>query len=342
MLFSIEAEKSHDLTLSAIQRLLGGKLGSRFRSRVPDNPVRLMGLDFPNPVGLAAGLDKNGDYMDGLGNLGFGFLEIGTVTPRPQPGNPQPRMFRLPEDHALINRMGFNNKGVDYLVERVAKRRYRGVLGINIGKNKDTPNNSAIDDYLTCLTRVYPHADYITINISSPNTPGLRDLQHGKARRELFVELINSQSQLQTQHQRKVPLLVKIAPDMTDIEIDDFANDVLDTGINGVIATNTTNSRDGLTVNPSTSSIVNEAGGLSGQPLGQQARAVQTRLGTRLAGNIPLIGVGGIHSADDGMAGYKAGADLLQIYTGFIYQGPALIRQLAALKHPARNHGDMP
>ena len=343
-LFRLPAETSHDLGLLGLKVLTSLPGVPALLPRVTPSPVNLFGLHFENPVGLAAGLDKNGDYYNALGRLGFGFIEVGTVTPRPQAGNPKPRMFRLPHDAAVINRMGFNNKGVDYLVERLSKRRYQGVLGVNIGKNKDTPNDNAVDDYLHCLERVFPHADYITVNISSPNTPGLRDLQHGAARRELFTALKASQQRLANKFARQVPLLVKMAPDMELTDIDAFADDAIETGMDGVIATNTTNSRPGqqatsttkLATGRSKQHRYDEQGGLSGLPLAPLAKQVHQRLGTRLAGRIPMISVGGISTAADAAACRDAGADLLQIYTGLIYNGPTLVQELAdAWRHAA-------
>ena len=324
-LFRMDAEQAHHTALNLLQKSYGGPLGGLIKPRVPDNPVRVMGLEFRNPVGLSAGLDKDGDYLDGLGALGFGFIEIGTVTPRPQPGNPQPRLFRLPEAGGIINRMGFNNLGVDHLVEQVKQRRYDGILGINIGKNKDTPNEQANDDYLHCLEKVYPYADYITVNISSPNTPGLRELQHGAMLDELFAALKHSQGELARLHDQYVPITVKIAPDMDDDQIDEFAQAVLRHGIDGVIATNTTMGREGVEQLPNGK----ETGGLSGKPLTSKSTLVISRLGTTLAGQTPIIGVGGIFSAADAQAKIDAGASLVQIYTGFIYEGPRLIRDIA-------------
>ncbi|MDO6461996.1 quinone-dependent dihydroorotate dehydrogenase [Granulosicoccaceae sp. 1_MG-2023] len=326
VLFRMDAEKAHHTALKLLQKTYGSPLGALIKPRVADNPVSVMGLEFSNPVGLSAGLDKDGDYLAGLGALGFGFIEIGTVTPRPQPGNPQPRLFRLPEAGGIINRMGFNNLGVDHLVEQVRQRRYEGVLGINIGKNKDTPNEQANDDYLHCLEKVYPYADYVTVNISSPNTPGLRELQHGAMLDELFAALKQSQEGLCRLHGKYVPIAVKIAPDMEDTQIDEFAQAVLHHGIDGVIATNTTMSRDGVTQLPHGK----ETGGLSGRPLTSKSTLVISRLGTTLAGKTPIIGVGGIFSAADAQAKIDAGASLVQIYTGFIYQGPKLIRDIAS------------
>lgn len=324
-LFQMDAEKAHHLTLSAIQQGLRGGPGNWYQSRVPANPVSVMGLEFKNPVGLSAGLDKDADYVGGLGNLGFGFIEVGTVTPRPQAGNPQPRMFRIPQKHAIVNRMGFNNKGVDHLVEQVKNHNYSGVLGINIGKNKDTPLESANSDYLNCLEKVYPFADYVTVNISSPNTPGLRELQHGEMLRALFVELKQKQSELAELHGRYVPIAVKIAPDMTDEELDEFALNVIEFQIDGVIATNTTSSRHGVEGQP----FADEVGGLSGAPLTSRSTLVISRLGTTLAGRTPIIGVGGIMNSSDAQAKIDAGASLVQIYSGLIYKGPKLIRDIS-------------
>lgn len=326
-LFRLDAEASHNLALPLLNRCLGNDLIRPLlvrHSRRHDAPYSCMGLTFPNRIGLAAGLDKNAAYLDGLGALGFGFIEVGTVTPRPQPGNPKPRMFRLTNEQAIINRLGFNNLGVDQLVERVKAHRFSGILGINIGKNADTPLEKANDDYLHCLRKVYEHADYVTINISSPNTPGLRDLQHGSMLRDLFTCLKQEQQVLEQKHGRYVPIAVKIAPDMSDDEIDEFASQALEHKIDGVIATNTTFSREGA----EESVHAAETGGLSGQPLADRSTATIQKLGTRLADRIPVIGVGGILSAPDGMAKLDAGAQLLQVYTGFIYKGPSLIKAL--------------
>lgn len=324
-LFQMDAEKAHHLTLSTIQKGLRSGPGHWYQSRVAQNPVTVMGLEFKNPVGLSAGLDKDADYIDGLGNLGFGFIEVGTVTPRPQAGNPLPRMFRIPEKDAILNRMGFNNKGVDYLLEQVKNHSYSGVLGINIGKNKDTPLESANSDYLNCLEKVYPFADYITVNISSPNTPRLRELQHGAMLKALFTDLKQKQSELAELHSRYVPIAVKIAPDMTDDELDDFALNVIEHEIDCVIATNTTSSRHGVEGLPN----ADEVGGLSGAPLTSRSTLVISRLGTTLAGRTPIIGVGGIMSSSDAQAKIDAGASLVQIYSGLIYKGPKLIRDIS-------------
>lgn len=325
LLFKLSAETSHELGLDMIG--VGERLGlsQRFLKPVPQQPVEVMGIQFPNPVGLAAGLDKNADYLDGLAALGFGFIEVGTVTPRPQPGNPKPRLFRLPAAEAIINRMGFNNKGVDHLVEQVKKSRYQGILGINIGKNLDTPVEKAVDDYLICLHKVYPYADYVTVNISSPNTPGLRNLQYGEALASLIAKLKEAQAVLAEQHQKKVPLAVKIAPDMSSEEITQVADVFLSHQIDGVIATNTTIDKSGVSDLPHG----NEQGGLSGKPLTDQSTAVIKQLAEALGGRIPIIGVGGIHDAASAAAKIAAGASLVQIYSGFIFQGPKLIREAA-------------
>ncbi|MCB1754912.1 MAG: quinone-dependent dihydroorotate dehydrogenase [Gammaproteobacteria bacterium] len=324
-LFRMDAEQAHDVALKIMQNGLRGPLGKYVKNRVPENPLTVMGLEFRNPVGLAAGLDKNADYLGGLGNLGFGFIETGTVTPRPQAGNPQPRMFRIPQKSAIINRMGFNNLGVDHLVEQVKRQPVDAVLGINIGKNKDTPLDLAKDDYLYCLEKVYPYADYVTVNISSPNTPGLRDLQHGEMLEELFAELKQKQAELAGLHDTYVPIAVKIAPDMSDEELDNFAQNVLRYEMDAVIATNTTNGRDGVEGLPN----ADQTGGLSGAPLQQKSTLAISRLGTTLAGTVPIIGVGGIMSVADAQAKIDAGASLVQIYSGLIYRGPRLIRDIA-------------
>ncbi|MGK2913041.1 MAG: quinone-dependent dihydroorotate dehydrogenase [Porticoccaceae bacterium] len=320
-LFRLPPETSHELSLKSLragERI--GLLGCLAR-RPQACAVRLMGLDFQNPVGLSAGLDKNGDYFNALGALGFGFIEIGTVTPRPQPGNSKPRLFRLPEHAAIINRLGFNNLGVDYLVEQAAKRRFDGILGINIGKNADTPLARAAEDYLMGMEKVYRHADYIAVNISSPNTPGLRDLQLGDSLAQLLGQLKDAQRRLADRHARYVPLAVKIAPDLDAGAIVDIAALLIKYAIDGVIATNTTLSRDGI----EESSIAGETGGLSGAPLRTRATKVIAVLAKALDGALPIIGVGGIMSGEDAAEKIAAGASLVQIYTGFIYRGPRLV-----------------
>lgn len=323
LLFHLDAERAHDLALANLARLdklgLAGLLGVR----LPECPVEVMGLRFPNPVGLAAGLDKNADYLDGLARLGFGFLEVGTVTPRPQAGNDKPRLFRLPQGQAIINRMGFNNKGVDYLVERVKQARFDGVLGINIGKNKDTPNEHALDDYTIGMEKVYPHAGYITINVSSPNTPGLRDLQQIDAIGELVAGLKGVQARLADQHGRLVPMVVKIAPDLADDDLPALANTLAELGVEGIAATNTTLSRAGV----EGLRYADEAGGLSGAPLRERADAVLDKLCVALDGRVPVIGIGGITRGEHAAHKLKLGASLVQVYSGLIYRGPGLVRE---------------
>lgn len=320
-LFQLDPERAHDVALGGLkkaQRLGAIKL---FAPSVADRPVQVMGLGFKNPCGLAAGLDKNGDYIDALGALGFGFVEIGTITPRPQPGNPAPRMFRLTREQALINRLGFNNKGVDHLVAQVKRRRYDGILGINIGKNKDTPNERAVDDYVTCLRKVYKHADYITVNISSPNTEGLRALQHGESLAALLTELKSEQAELAAKHGKHVPLAIKLAPDLDDAAIAEISRVLNDHQVDAVISGNTTITRPGLADGPA----ANEAGGLSGAPLLPLANQIFGKLRQSLNAEIPMIGVGGITYGEDAAGKFELGASLVQIYTGFIYHGPQLI-----------------
>lgn len=322
LLFSLPPETAHQLSLTGIS--LAERLGLiRVSTATIEQPVTLMGLSFPNPVGLAAGLDKNGDHIDGLAALGFGFIEVGTVTPRPQPGNPKPRLFRLPQATAIINRMGFNNLGVDHLVSQVERARYRGILGINIGKNFDTPVERAAGDYLACLDRVYAHASYVTVNISSPNTQGLRSLQSSDALAGLLEPLKNRQQQLASQHGRNVPLVVKIAPDLTREDVEGIASLLRRFEIDGVIATNTTISREGVQGLPHG----DETGGLSGAPVRASSTRVLRELVQALDGALPVIGVGGITDAVSAAEKISAGADLVQLYTGFIYRGPELIRE---------------
>jgi len=320
ILFSLPTEASHHLSLQSID--LGYRLGL-IPCLLPklDAPLKLFGLTFKNPVGLAAGLDKNGDHIDALGALGFGFIEVGTVTPRPQPGNPKPRLFRLPQKLAIINRMGFNNKGVDHLVEQVKRSRYDGVLGINIGKNFDTPVENALSDYLICLEKVYLYADYVVINISSPNTQGLRSLQYGESLDVLLGGMKSAQLRLAEQHSKSVPLLVKIAPDLEPEEVQQIAEQFKKHQIDGVIATNTTLSRDGVEHLP----YGGEQGGLSGAPVFEKSTRVLRMLCDALDGVMPVIGVGGIVEGEQAVAKKQAGASLIQIYSGFIYQGPKLI-----------------
>jgi dihydroorotate dehydrogenase len=322
-LFCLEAEQAHHLTLSALK--LGQRLGllTPKPNRGETGTCSVMGLNFPNKVGLAAGLDKNGAYIDALAALGFGFIEIGTVTPRPQAGNPKPRLFRLPEHQAIINRMGFNNDGVEALLKNVAASQYKGILGINIGKNASTPIHQATDDYVTCLKAVYNQASYVTINISSPNTQNLRTLQTGDALLDLLVALKAQQAALTDQFGRYVPLAVKIAPDLSDTEIDMMAKLFVNHKIDGVIATNTTLSRNAI----SGHALSNEAGGLSGAPVTELSNQVIKRLAAQLDGALPIIGAGGILSGNDAKNKLAAGANLIQVYSGLIYQGPALIAE---------------
>lgn len=323
-LFRQDAEQSHDFTLRLLKRYAKTPLSLAWRQRVATKPTRVMGIDFPNPVGLAAGLDKNADCITAFAQMGFGFIEVGTVTPRPQVGNPKPRMFRLPAKQALINRMGFNNKGVDYLVEQVKQANFSGVLGINIGKNKDTADEQAIDDYLYCMEKVYPFASYITVNISSPNTPGLRAFQHGDALDQLLAALKAEQIQLQHKFGRYVPIAVKIAPDLSAEGVVDIASALLKHNIDGVIATNTTLARDAVVGLP----YADEAGGLSGAVLADKSTQIVAQLYAVLGEQIPIIAVGGIDSLVSAQQKFAAGAKLVQLYTGFIYRGPGLIKEI--------------
>jgi len=326
LLFRLNPETSHELSLDMLGAAERLKLIGLMAAKVDDDPVEVLGLKFRNPVGLAAGLDKNGDYFNALGALGFGFVEIGTITPRPQPGNPQPRLFRLPQAQAIINRMGFNNKGVDHLVAQVKKRRYDGILGINIGKNATTPVENAAEDYLICMRKVYAHADYITVNISSPNTPGLRNLQFGESLSQLLSTLKKEQGVLAAAEGKYVPVLVKIAPDMDESEIAQVAGVLIQEGMDGVIATNTTVGREGVEGLEHGS----EAGGLSGLPVRDKSTEVIAALNSCLGGKLPIIGVGGIFDGASAADKVRAGASLVQVYSGFIYEGPALIARAAA------------
>jgi dihydroorotate dehydrogenase len=331
-LFALDAETAHELTLPSFrlaQRL--GLPGLPGRP-IPGAPVRAMGLEFPNPVGLAAGLDKNGEYVDALAAFGFGFIEVGTVTPRPQPGNPKPRLFRMPEREAIINRMGFNNVGVDRFVENVRNARFEGILGINIGKNFDTPIERAADDYLACLEKVYPHASYVTVNISSPNTKNLRQLQQADELAALLGQIVKRRDRLARGASRRVPLAVKIAPDLDDEQIGAIAQLAIAFGLDAVIATNTTVSRAGV----EGLRHADEAGGLSGAPLRAASTEVVRKLAAALEGRVPIIGVGGILSAADAREKLDAGARLVQVYTGLVYRGPGLVREIVeSLAPPA-------
>ncbi|WP_369927502.1 quinone-dependent dihydroorotate dehydrogenase [Xanthomonas sp. NCPPB 2632] len=323
LLFSLDAETAHDLTLYACDVAQRSGLSRWIATPPTDLPVRAFGIDFPNPVGLAAGLDKNGAHLDGMAALGFGFLEIGTVTPRPQPGNDKPRMFRLPGHEAVINRLGFNNGGIDALVRNVEKAAFRGVLGINIGKNKDTPNERAVDDYLLCLERAYPLASYVTVNISSPNTQGLRDLQEEDTLRRFIGTLREAQERLASRHGARKPMLLKIAPDLSETELDAIADVLLASGIDGVICTNTTVDRDTVAGAPH----AQEAGGLSGRPLFDKATGVLRAMKARVGDRLPIIGVGGIVDGDSAAEKLAAGAALVQVYSGLVFRGPKLVAE---------------
>lgn len=324
LLFSLDPETAHNLTLKLLQLAERTGLSGLSRARSTDKPVNIMGLEFKNPLGLAAGLDKNGDYIDALAALGFGFIEIGTVTPRPQPGNPKPRLFRLPEHQAIINRMGFNNFGIDHLLQQVAECRYRGILGINIGKNADTPIENATEDYLIGLRKSYLAASYITINISSPNTKNLRQLQQGDDIRYLLEALKQEQLKLQGEHGKYTPIAVKIAPDLTDEDIRRIAELLLEFNIDGVIATNTTIARDKVQGH----ALCNETGGLSGAPVKESSTAIIRALAAELNGKLPIIAAGGILNGGDAREKLQAGAGLVQIYSGLIYRGPELIEEI--------------
>jgi dihydroorotate dehydrogenase len=320
LLFALDAETAHHLTLDSLSGL--HRLGLLRAAAAPASCAReVMGLRFPNPVGLAAGLDKDARYIDSLAALGFGFIEVGTVTPRPQPGNPRPRLFRIEQANAIINRMGFNNDGVDRLLENVRRARFQGILGINIGKNFDTPLERAADDYVHCLKKVYAHASYVTVNISSPNTAGLRQLQESAALERLLEAIMGTRTRLSDEHGRRVPVAVKIAPDLDDGQVSEVAELLLRHAVDAVIATNTTVARNGVAALP----YGNEVGGLSGSPLAARARGALHTLSRALAGAIPIIGVGGIMTGKDALDRISAGASLIQLYTGLIYQGPGLV-----------------
>ena len=323
-LFTMDAETAHEATMSALQKAYDCKWTRGLASDTQSAPLKLMGLSLRNPVGLAAGLDKDGAHIDALGNLGFGFIEVGTVTPKPQPGNPKPRMFRLPQAQALINRMGFNNQGLDAFVGNVMRSHYRqsgGILGLNIGKNADTPMEHAARDYLIGLAGVYPHADYVTVNISSPNTKNLRELQTGEALDHLLGAIAQKRQELVQEHNRYVPIAIKIAPDVDDEQIAVMTQALLHHQMDAVIATNTTITRDkvqGLT-------NAEQAGGLSGAPVHEMSLAVIANLRQRLGPDFPIIGVGGIVSGQYAKEKVQAGANVVQLYTGLVYRGPALI-----------------
>ena len=327
-LFGLDPERAHDLTLRALARVQHTALLGAVAQRRVDDPVAVAGLTFPNRIGLAAGMDKNGRCIDGFGAMGFGFIEVGTVTPKAQPGNPKPRLFRLPQADALINRLGFNNDGLEAFVANVQRTRFRrdgGILGLNIGKNAATPIERAVDDYLTCLDGVYPHADYVTVNISSPNTRNLRALQGDAALDALLAALQSRRTKLAKRHGRRVPVFVKIAPDLDEAQVGVIAATLVKHGIDGVVATNTTTAREAVKHLPHGE----EAGGLSGRPLFEASNRVIAQLRAALGAAYPIIGVGGVLSGADAQAKIAAGADLVQIYTGFIYRGPDLVTEAA-------------
>jgi len=327
-LFLFDAETIHVFSLKALNLLSSIGLLKLFVKKRIDSPVTVMGIKFPNAVGLAAGLDKNARHIDALAQCGFGFIEVGTVTPLAQTGNDKPRLFRLTEDNAIINRMGFNNDGVEALINNVKKSHADCVLGINIGKNKNTPLENAVDDYIFCMQRIYRYADYITINISSPNTPGLRDLQHGEGLTSLLLQLKQKQAELTEKYQRYVPIAVKIAPDLNKEEIQDIAQRMLSAEVDGVIVSNTTNSRPTFL---QCKQLAKETGGLSGEPLYELSTQVLKQLIEALNGQIPVIAVGGISTAEQALEKIKTGASLVQVYTGFIYEGPQLIHDCASI-----------
>lgn len=324
LMFQLDPERAHEMAIAMFKHTAHTPLKCAYAQQLAAKPVTVMGLDFKNPLGLAAGLDKNGECVDAFDAMGFGFVEVGTVTPRAQPGNDKPRIFRLKQQQAIINRMGFNNKGVDHLVEQVSKRQSNGILGINIGKNIDTAVENGKDDYLLCMDKVYQHASYITVNISSPNTPGLRALQYGDALDDLLSSLKERQSQLAQQHQKTVPLLLKIAPDLSEEEVVQISDSLVRHHVDGVIATNTTLSRQGV----ASSTYAGEAGGLSGRPVAAKSTEVVRILHREINGQLPIIGVGGIDSADEAKNKLDAGASLIQVYTGFIYNGPKLVKDI--------------
>ncbi len=333
LLFQLDPERAHRGTLRALDIAHHIGLAGLIAGRSPSSPRTVMGLVFPNPVGLAAGLDKNGDHIDALGALGFGFIEIGTVTPRPQPGNPVPRLFRIAQARAIINRMGFNNDGVERLVMNVSRAHYRGILGINIGKNFDTPIERAAEDYLYCMRKVYTAASYITVNISSPNTANLRQLQQAGELDRLLGTLAGERRKLADRHGKRVPLAVKIAPDLAQTDIDSMAALFVGHGVDAVIATNTTLARDGVEGLPD----ADQAGGLSGAPLTVRSTQTVSQLAAALAGRLPIIAAGGILSEADAREKMTAGASLVQLYSGLVYEGPALIGKIA--RALARGHG---
>lgn len=325
LFFRLPPETAHWLALESARAVAGRGLLGHLWPAPPAAPVEVMGLTLPNPVGLAAGLDKDGRYIDALGELGFGFLEIGTVTPRPQPGNPKPRLFRLPDHEAIINRMGFNNHGLEAMAANIRASRYSGILGINVGRNKDTPADQALDDYLAGIERMWSLADYLTINVSSPNTPGLRDLQHGDALRSLLAGIREKQLALTESMGHYVPIAVKVAPDMDEAAIRFMAETLRGVGMDGVIATNTTVDHSAVLRDP----LGEEAGGLSGRPLAEPSTALIRQLRAELGADFPIIGVGGITSSAGALAKIRAGASAVQVYSGLIYRGPQLVSECA-------------
>jgi len=328
-LFFMDAERTHDLTLKWLKKIEKSAFRGLLIQSVESDPVEVFGIKFPNKLGLAAGLDKNGACIDAFAALGFGHIEVGTITPRPQPGNPKPRLFRITKANGLINRFGFNNEGVDQLIENVRSSNYTGVLGINIGKNFDTPVENAVDDYMICMEKVYPYASYITVNISSPNTANLRSLQFGEALEELIVAIKTKQAELADQYGRRIPVLIKIAPDLSDDEIDSLAETFVKHSVDGIIATNTTNSREGI----EGLAHAEEQGGLSGAPVFTASTNVLRRLSEKVDGAFPIVGVGGIDSGAKAKKKIDAGASLVQVYSGYIYRGPALVAEvIKALK----------
>jgi len=324
LIFQLDAETTHDLTLKSLKYAEKSGLLKLYPTAPVCQPRQVMGITFPNAVGLAAGLDKNGAVIDGMAALGFGFVEVGTVTPRPQPGNPKPRLFRVKEAQGIVNRFGFNNLGVDNLIENVKAANYKGVLGINIGKNFDTPNERAVDDYLACMRKVYVYASYITVNISSPNTKNLRALQEKEALSDLLATLKQAQLELAQAHGRYVPIALKIAPDLEHEQVNEIADLLMAHKIDAVIATNTTLARDMVQGMEN----ADEAGGLSGAPVRDKSTLVIQQLSQRLQGTLPIIGVGGILSGADAVEKIAAGASLVQVYSGLIYQGPRLVHDI--------------
>jgi dihydroorotate dehydrogenase len=338
LLFRLDPESAHEWTMRSLARLQGTPLERAYAGTLVDDPIELAGLRFPNRVGLAAGLDKNARCIDALGAMGFGFIEVGTVTPKPQPGNPRPRMFRLPQANAMINRLGFNNDGLEAFIANVKRSSFRGkgrILGLNIGKNAATPIENASSDYLVCLDGVYPHADYVAVNISSPNTSNLRTLQADQALDGLLGAIAQRGATLARQHGRRVPIFLKIAPDLEPAQVEAIAAALRRHGMDGVIATNTTLSRDAVKGLPH----AEEAGGLSGAPVLQASNRVIGQLRAALGSSFPIIGVGGVMSAADAVSKIRAGADLVQIYTGLIYRGPALVNEAARAIQELRRTG---